>query len=102
MTEDELSIYQKGIEQGMKHCKTAPETDKRISLQEQRLNGITDALEDIKNSIDSTKRWIIGTLFGLISAALYFGFSVGTWKGGIEERLSHIETEFQYHIESTK
>jgi len=102
MTDNELILYQKGVEEGRKHCTTAPDTDKRISLQEQRMNGITDALEDIKDSIDSTKRWIIGTLFGLISAALYFGFSVGTWKGSIEERLLHIETEFQYHIETTK
>lgn len=102
MTDDELSIYQKGVEQGMKHCKTAPETDKRISLQEQRMDGIANALEDIKKSIDSTKRWVIGFLFGLIGTTLYFGFTVGAWKGGMEERLIHLETSFESHIRDTK
>ena len=102
LTDAELQLYQKGVEQGMQHCSTAPETDKRLALQEQRFSSMDETLRDIKKSIDSTKKVMILFLLGLIGSTLYFGFTVGTWRGGIEERLEQVEMSLQRHIDAQR
>lgn len=92
------SVYEKVKEWVTTHETTAPSTERRIIPLEQQMGYINTDLKDIKTAInkanetvDSTKTWLIITLFSILSSAMILGFWMGSWKGGIEERVNQIQ-----------
>lgn len=49
------------------------------------------SVENIRRSIDSARNWMISTLILALCSTLYFGFSIGEWKGDMERRVSIVE-----------
>lgn len=49
------------------------------------------SVENIRRSIDSARNWMIITLVSALCSTLYFGFSIGEWKGDMERRVSIVE-----------
>lgn len=65
--------------------------DTRVTRLEEGVKNIDKTLTDIQTTVNSTKRWIMATLFGLIAGALATGIFIGSWKAGIEYRLQNLE-----------
>ena len=73
-------------------------SDTRISVLETNFSNINDDLKDIKTAINRSTGWLIVTMFTVLSSAFGVAFYIGTWKGGIEERIYTLERNQQKNI----
>ena len=103
--EEECTIYQKGVVEGMKHSKPSPETAKKLAILETNFENINDDLKEIKTAITRSTIWLITTLFTILIASFSLAFWLGTWKGSIEEKMNNLQKEHEktvLELKSTK
>jgi len=94
--DEKMRLIQEGMRMGQEHAKMSPDTRDRIIPIETQMAYINNDLKAIKDAINSTRNWIIITLIALIGTIGTSFFWIGSWKGGIDERVTSLE---KHHID---
>ena len=92
MNEDEkMELVSEGIRIGREHSRPSPETDKRLSILDEKFSNINGDLKDIKDAINNSTRWLIATLVSVVGITFSGAYVVGNWRGVVDEKIINIE-----------
>ena len=89
--EEKIEVFNRGVEEGLRHRTPSPETDRRMSILEMGATDIKEDLKEIKLAITRSTIWLITTLFTILIASFSLAFWLGSWKGSIEEKINNLQ-----------
>jgi hypothetical protein len=85
--DDRMDVFNKGFRAGEAHAKPSPETVTQFAVMNEKFLNFDSTLKSIVIEINSTKRWLIGTLFTLVFGGASLFFYIGIWKATVDTQI---------------